>query len=60
MGTWLKENALAVIITLSAAGVAVFWIHNSYRLAEVKADVEKVKAYEGKKYKFGTTSDKTQ
>lgn len=55
---WFRENALALIITLCVTGVAVFWVHNSYRLATVKAEVEKVKAVEGRKFKFGTTHDR--
>jgi hypothetical protein len=58
MSAWMKENAVAVLAIVCVAGVAAFWIHNSYRLAGVRAEVDKIKAVEGKKFKFGTTTDK--
>jgi hypothetical protein len=58
MSSWVKENAVIVLVILCVAGVASFWIHNSYRLAEVRAEVDKMRAVEGRKFKFGTTTDK--
>ncbi len=58
MAAWLKENAILVIITLCVTGVLGFWIHNSYRLAQVNAEVKKIQAEEGRKFKFGVTSDR--
>lgn len=58
MKSWLQENALILIIVLCVTGVIGFWIHNSYRLAQVNAEVKKIQAEEGKKLKFGITSDK--
>ena len=60
MSDWLKANTLHVLITLCVTGVAAFWIHNSYRLAEIRAEVEKVKAVEGKKLRFGVTKEKSE
>ncbi len=40
MRDWLKENLMIFIIAVFVTGVVSFWIHNSYRLAEVRAEVE--------------------
>lgn len=55
---WIKENAIILLIILCVTGVISFTIHNSFRLAIVKAEVQKFKAEEGLKLKFGITKDK--
>lgn len=59
-----KQFFLSCLGVLCLTGVAVYWINNSYKLSlvntevrRVQAEVDKTKAEEGFKFKFGLTKD---
>jgi uncharacterized membrane protein YwzB len=61
MGSWLKENAVVLIIAFLVFCLASFWIDRSYEYGLKKLDVDQAvkmnKAEEGVKLKFGITKE---
>jgi hypothetical protein len=57
----MSDNTAFTLIAFSlAAMIAVGFVSFNWRaveIAKIQAEVDKVKAEEGKKYKFGTTKD---